>query len=80
MASFPVMKPYAIVEEAKERQRRLNAIRFRRRQNRDRVDIAMLEENRLELENERKKLREENWELETRYAKASAILNSEKKN
>ncbi len=77
MASFPAMKPYTIVEEAKERQRRLNLIRFRRRQNRDRVDIAMLEENCIELEKEQTKLLEENQDLETRYAKASAIVNSE---
>jgi len=78
MASFPAMKPYTIVEETKERQRRLNLIRFRRRQNRDRVDIAMLEENCLELENERTKLLKENRDLETRYAEASTIVNSER--
>ncbi len=74
MASFPAMKPYTIVKEEKERQRRLNLIRFRRRQNRERVDIAMLEENRTELEKEQKELLEENRDLETRYATASSFL------
>jgi len=51
----------------------MNLIRFRRRQNRDRVDIAILKENCRELENEQKKLLEENRELEKRYAMATAI-------
>jgi len=34
----------------------------------------MLEENCMELENEHKKLLEENWDLEKRYATALAIL------
>jgi len=49
MASFPAMKPYTLLEEGKEQQRRLNLIWFRRRQNRDQVEIALLEENCIEL-------------------------------
>jgi len=75
MACFPAMKPYTILEEERERQRRLNLIHFRRRQNRERVEIAILEENCMELEKEQKKLLEENRELENRYAMASAMLN-----
>jgi len=77
VASFPAMKPYTVLDEEKERQRRLNLIRFRRRQNRERVEIAMLEEACDELVKEQKELLKENRDLETRYSTASTIMNNE---
>jgi len=73
-AIFPAMKPYTIVQDGKERQRRLKLIHFRRRQNRDRVEIAILEENCIELVKKQKELLEENRDLVKRYATASAFL------
>jgi len=78
IANFPAMKPYKTLEDEKERQRRLNLIHFRRRQYRERVDIATMEENRTKLEIEHKKLVEENRELEKRFAMAIALVNGEK--
>jgi len=75
---FPAMKSYTLLAEdqAAERQRRLRLIHFRRTQNRIRIAVALLKENCSHLQDEKKKLIQENVELEAKCAKATAIVSN----
>jgi len=76
------MKPYTLLtdDHAAERKRRMSLLHCRRKQNRIRVAVIMLNENYTELRQENDKLIQENQELEAKYAKATAIATSFKSN
>jgi len=75
ISSFPGIKSYTFLEaDAAERKRRMNLIHFRRKQNRDRVALAILKEHHADLEDEQNKLWLENQELEAKHAAVSSIL------
>jgi len=72
ISNFPGIRFYALLEttDVAERKRRMDLIHFRRKQNRDRVTIAILKERSADLQDEQNKLRLENQELEAKHAAA----------
>jgi len=77
-SNFPAMKPYTPLsaDEAAERKRRMGFIHYRRKQNRIRVAVVMLKAECTDLRNEKKKLLQENQELEAKHATATLIVNN----
>jgi hypothetical protein len=80
---FPAIKPYAVPSETEptERKRRLNVIHSRRKRDRERIEMGVLQEQCSELREEKERLFYDNRMLEdlTRTAKAIAARGEEKK-
>jgi len=72
ISNFPGIRFYELLEKADvaERKRRMDLLHFRRKQNRDRVTIAILKERSADLQDEQNRLRLENQELEAKHAAA----------
>jgi len=74
-SNFPGIRSDTQLEaDVTERKRRMDLIHFRRKQNRDRVAIAILKENYADLQDEQNTLRLENQQLEAKHAAVSSIL------
>ena len=71
---LPAMKPYAVIEEKKERNRRLNALHSRRKRDRVRFERALVEEQVRDLEDENQALLNENSRLEGLVAQAMSTV------
>jgi hypothetical protein len=72
--AFPGIKPYTLLPDKVERDRRLNVIHCRRKRDKKRVQVEDLEEECAELRETRETLLEENHTLEDRVRIATAAV------
>jgi len=72
---YPAIRPYQLLpaEQHIERKRRLNVIHSRRKRDRERTELAVLEEQYIELTQEQEKLHQESQELEELVKEAKRI-------
>jgi hypothetical protein len=71
---LPSMKPYSVIEEKKERNRRLNAMHSRRKRDRVRFERVLVEEQVRDLQDENQALLNENSRLEGLVAEAMGTV------
>jgi hypothetical protein len=73
---FSTIRPFSALseEEKPERQRRMNVVHSRRKRDRERVEIDVLQEDCMDHKERKKKLRRENEELEGLYEKAMDLI------